>query len=251
MARTKKGRGGRRAKPSVRPSASFARKVKQVITKNSETKTKVFSSNVTAYNQQLNTVGDCLRLMPVVAGGVGEDQRIGNMIKLKSLNLRGTFTFTLAQTTSANCRIGVRVLILKTKRYMDWNAGASDFGTNYNKLLEGVNTGVTGILSEFNTPINRDYFTVVADKRYYISQSVFAGTQGQAAVTNTTKFINMKIPYCRRNLQYDQDFNVSEPLNFPYYMLVSYYKLGGEAADAAGTSYLTFQYTTTASYTDP
>ena len=253
MSKSKNGRGRRRViKQTAKPTAIFARKVKIVMAKQVEKKTCTYNSNVTAYNQQLNAVGDCLRLMPLIAQGTAENQRIGNEIKLKSLNLRGVLTFTLAQTASANTRIGVRLLILKAKRYMDWNASASDFGTNYTKLLEGSVNGFTGSLADFNTPINKDYFTVVADKRFYMSQSIQAGgaTPGQAQISETTKFINMRIPYSRRNIQYDQDFNSSEPLNYPYMMVLGYTKLGGDVADSGATTYLTLQYNTTATYTD-
>jgi len=255
MSKSKNGRGkGKRIiRQKALPTPVFARKVKIVMAKQVEKKTCTYNSNVTAFNQQINSTGDCLRLMPIITQGTAENQRIGNEIKLKSLNIRGVLTFTLGQTTAANTRIGVRVLILKAKRYMDWNASASDFGTNYTKLLEGSTTGFQGSLADFNTPINRDYFTVVSDKRFYMSQSTQQSgiaTPGQPQVSQTTKFINMKIPYSRRNIQYDQDFNNGEPLNYPYMMVVGYSKLGGEVADGAGASYLTLQYNTTATYTD-
>lgn len=249
--RAMRSRGGRKAtKRSNKPSKAFVRKVQKIIHKDVETKTTVFSSNVTAYNQQLSTTGDCLRLIPAISNGTAENQKIGNVIRLQSLNLRGVLTFFQGQTTSNNTRIGVRMMILKAKRFGDWNAAATDFATNYTKLLEGVSTGFQGELSQFNTPINHDYFSVVMDKRIYMSQSLQSASTLVYDNRFTTKFVNLNVPYSRRNIHYDQDNSATEPVDYPYFMLLGYTKLDGSAADAPGASYLTFQYTTTAKFED-
>jgi len=232
----------------------FVNSVKKIIAKDVETKTNVFTSNVTAFNQQINSSGDCLRLMPAIANGTAENQKIGNNIKLQSLNIRGVLTFTLGQTVADNVRIGVRLMVLRPKKYNDWNAGSLDFNTNYTKLLEGTTTGFQGTLQQFNTPTNNDYFSVVMDRRFYMSQSVQqsgVATPGQSYISETTKFVNFKVPYTtNKKLIYDQDSSLDESTNFPYFMILGYTKLSGASADATGTSYLTFQYTATAKYED-
>lgn len=215
-----------------------------------ETKVKVYTSNVTAFNQQITTTGDCLRLMPQILTGTSQDARIGTEIKMSSIKLRGVLTFTLGQTTAANTRIGVRLLILKAKRFQDWNSAATDFGTNYTKLLEGSAAGFTGTVQDFNTPVNRDYFAVIADKRYYMNQSLNSASTNTLEVYNTTKFVNMTIPYSRRTVVYDDQFSAGEAVNYPYFMVLGYCKLDGSSADLPITTYLTFQYTTTAYYND-
>lgn len=248
----RKGRKQRRPARATR-AKSFAARVKAVIAKDVETKVAVFNSNVTAFNQQINATGDCMRLMPAIANGTAENQKLGNVIKLQSLNIRGVLTFQLGQTTADNTRIGVRLMVLRPKRYGDWNAGATDFATNYTRLLEGTNTGFQGTLAQFNTPVNHDYFSVVMDKRFYMSQSVTPGgaTPGQPQVSETTKFVNFSVPYTKnKKVIYDQDYSLDEPINFPYFMVVGYTKLSGAAADAVGTTYLTFQYNATAKYED-
>jgi len=245
-------RGKRRMrKQSSKASKSFVKKVQRIIHKDTETKCVVYSSNATAFNQQINSTGDALRLMPQIANGTAENQKIGNIIRLQSLNIRGVLTMTLGQTTANNTRFGVRLLVLKAKRFGDWNQSATDFGTNYTRLLEGSTAGFTGLVADFNTPINRDYFSVVKDKRFYMSQSlnVSPGTTVNDTF-NTTKFINFNVPYSRRNVIYDQDFNATEAVNYPYFMCLGYCKLDGSAADAPGASYITLQYTATAKYED-
>lgn len=239
----------RMRKQSSKPSKSFVKKVQRIIHKDTETKVVVYSSNATAFNQQINSTGDALRLMPQIANGTAENQKIGNVIRLQSLNIRGVLTFAY-QTSSPNTRIGVRLLVLKAKRFSDWNQAATDLATNYTRLLEGSTAGFTGLVSDFNTPINHDYFSVVKDKRFYISQSLQSVATTVNDTVNTTKFINFNVPYSRRNVVYDQDFSATEPINYPYFMCLGYCKLDGSAADLPATTYLTLQYTATAKYED-
>lgn len=253
--RTKRSR--RTIKRSSQPSASFARKVQKVVSKNIETKTVVHQSNVTAYNAALNATGDCLRLIPPIANAVTGSALIGNEVRMQSLNLRGTLTFALSQTTANKTRIGVRLTILRCKRFQDWNAAAVDFGTNFGRLLDVPPTILSGqnlgTLTAFNTPINKDYFSVVADKRYYMSQSLQAVGTTVNSTVYTTKFVNMNIPYSRRLVEFDQNFSAAEAVNYPYFMLINWCMLDG-SSDAvppgSGDTSLTFQYVTTMKYED-
>ncbi|ALE29607.1 coat protein [Lake Sarah-associated circular virus-10] len=237
-------------KKMMKTSKSFVKKVQKIIHKDVETKVVVFNSNATAFNQQINSTGDCLRLLPDIVNGTSENTKIGNIIQLQSLNIRGVLTFALSQTASQNVRIGVRMLILRAKRFNDWNQSATDFATNYTKLLEGSTSGFDGSVAAFNTPVNHDYFSVVADKRFYMSQSVILASGPTINTNETTKFINFSVPYSRRKLTYDQDFSGLAPTNYPYFMVLGYSKLDGSVADGTGTTYLTFQYTATAKFED-
>lgn len=231
----------------------FAKRVQKVISKNVETKRVIYTSSVTAFNQPINAAGDGLRIIPQVSNGTLNNQRIGNSIRSQGIKLRGVLTFTLGQTASANCRIGVRMFILRAKRFMNWADTQADLDTNSNKLLEGTLTGSNGSLAAFNTPYNPDYYSVVLDKKFYMSQSVQqsgVATPGQAQISETTKFVNMTIPYSRRLINFDDQYSLNEAVNYPYIICLSYTKLAGDAPDGVGTSYLTFQYTTTMEYED-
>jgi len=254
----KRSNRSRKITRKLTPTRAFAKKVQKVISKNIETKTAVHQSNVTAYNAPLSATGDCLRLIPAIAQNATQNGLLGAEIRMQSLNLRGVMTFQLSQTTANNTRIGVRLTILRAKRFDDWNAAATDFATNYTRLLEvpaGIINGQNlGTLTQFNCPINRDYFSVVADKRYYLSQSlnVSPGTTTNSTVY-TTKFVNMNIPYSRRIVKFDQGFDTDDAVNYPYFMLINYCKLDGSSdvtPPSAGESLLTFQYVTTMKYED-
>ena len=139
---------------------------------------------------------------------------------------------------------------MRSKRFKDWNQAAIDLGTNYTRLLEGSTAGATGLVADFNTPINNDYFSVLKDKRFYMSQSNQTVGTTVNDTMNTTKFINFNVPYSRRKITYDQDFSANEPIDYPMFMCLFYCKLDGSAADLPATSYLTLQYVSTAKYED-
>jgi len=249
-----KNQGRKRMAKSSKPTKSFAQKVQRIISKNIETKTVVFNSNTTAYNAPLNAAGDCLRLLPDVGNSVNMIGKIGNEIRMQSLNLRGVLTLGLKQTTDNNVRIGVRISIIRSKRHNDWNLAATDFGnTAGSRLLEGGLTTNLGTVPQFTTPINRDYYSVVYDKRFYMSQSLQAVGTTMASTVYTTKFVNIKIPYSRRTLKFDENNSGNQPVNYPYFMLINYCKLDGTSdtiPPAAGESLVSLQYTTVLKYED-
>jgi hypothetical protein len=202
---------------------------------------------VTAFNQQINSSGDCLRLIPQVSNGTGQGTRIGNEIKATSLHVRGVLTFTLGQTSNTNIRIGVRMIILRAKRFADWQQTQTDFASSYTRLLEGSLSGFNGDLSNWNTPTNRDYFSVVKDKRFIMSLSL--GTSPQQ-VNQTVKYYSFKLPYSKRTLKYDENYSSTDPVNYPYVMVLGYTKLDGSVPDSSLTTYLTNQYVSTLKYED-
>lgn len=249
----KKTGGGRRKKRQLRKTVpKMANKVitnavKRIVGKQTENKVATFYSNVTAFNQQVNSSGDCLRLIPQISNGTGQGTRIGNEIKAKRLHIRGVLTMTLGQTASANLRFGVRMMIFRCKRFSDWQQTQTDFASSYTRLLEGSVNGLNGDLSNWNAPPNRDYFSIVKDKRY-----VF--TMGQGATTNevfnAVKHYSFTIPYSKKTLKYDENYSTTDPVNYAYVMVLGYTKLDGSLPDLAATTYLTNQYVTTLTYED-
>lgn len=247
--KTYRKRGITGSKITVSPKMKQA--IKQELLKDAENKKVIYSSGNFTSNQSLNSTTDVLQLLPFVLNGTGQEQKIGNTITIKSIQLRGVLTFTSPQLTVNNTRIGVKLWILRAKRFDDWLAARTDFGTNYIQFLEGVSTGWTGTLTNFNTPVNTDYFSVVYSKTYYMSQSLSSATTAQPTNQFTTKFINIKLPYCTgRKLHYDPGFDTDQPNDFPYFMMISYVKLDGSAADLDGTQYLNMNYSTTMNYMD-
>lgn len=234
-------------KRTAKPSRLFTRKVQKIIHKDVETKVATYISNVTAFNQQINSSGDCLRLIPQVSVGTGQGTRIGNEIKAQSLNIRGVMTITLGQTSLANLRIGVRMMIFKCKRFNDWQQTQTDFATSYTRLLEGSVNGMNGDLSNWNCPPNRDYFSIVKDKRFVFT---LGATTSPQETFNAVKHYSFNIPYSKKTLKFDENYSSTDPVNYAYVMVLGYTKLDGSVPDLAATTYLTNQYVTTLKYED-
>jgi len=227
------------------------RAIQAMISKDAETKYVINSSNYTSYNAQVNG-SEALRIMPQISNGTGGNQKIGNKIQLQKLSLRGVLSMQLNQTTANNTRFGVRLTMLRLKKFDDWQAANTDLATNFNKLLEGTLIGMDGSVVAYNTPLNLDYCTKIFDKKIYMTlPAVASGSQVQDAPTHSCKLLNFTIPFSKRVLNYDENNSSTEPVDYPYFMLISYCKLDGTgAAPAAGESLLQFQYTIKAEFED-
>lgn len=239
----------RMSRPKNKPSKSFVKKVQKIIHKDVETKKQVYLSSATAFNQQIQTQADCLRIMPSIPQGSANSNRIANEITIQEMRIRGCLTFALNQTAIALTRIGVRMMIVRAKRFNDWIAAATDFATSNGRLLE-TQGSFDGSVQCFNAPVNEDYYSVIVDKKFYFSQSQTAGGP-TTEVWNSTKLFDFKLPYHRnRKLIYDDNYLSGDATNYPYFILIGYVKLDGTAADASTVSNLTLQYTSTVKYED-
>lgn len=259
MAKNGNKKGARRVRKGAKriprkrsaPSKTFAKKVQKVISKNVESKVSVYTSpSMVPLNQFLDTSNDCLRLIPFVPNGTAQNQKLGTEIRVQSINFRGHLIFTIPQTSVNKTRIGVRFTILRGKRFNDWQAAQTDFTANYTRLLEGVITGNQGTVAQFNTPINKDYFSTVMDKRFYMSQSLNPAATTGYATSQTCKLLNFNIPYSRRKLIFEDGLDIDDPVNYPYFLLVNWCMLDGSAVTAPGDTSLSLQYTTTMKYED-
>lgn len=216
-----------------------------------EMKTQIYSPNTLTFNQYISATGDCLRLIPSISQSTIGSGRVGDSINLCSLNVRGVITLgSLDYATEANCRIGVRVMVLRAKRYADWNIASSNFATDSYKLLEG-NTQFTGYLYDFTTPINRDFFSVIKDKRFYLSRSHSNSGTIDYMLDKSYAAFNWNLKYHKRKLRYHDSTNgATDPVNYPYFMCIAYTKLNGDSPALSGTTGINLQYTTTAKFTD-
>lgn len=223
--------------------------VEAIIHKEAETKITMFSSNYTAYNQMVNG-SEAIRLLPDIANGTGGNQKLGNKIRLQRLKFRGVLCFSLPQSTINNTRIGVRMTIMRLKQFDDWQQSNLALAAGYTKLLEGYAGGMDGTVFAHNTPLNLDYCTKVTDKRFVFSFAQSSGTVSSQDVNNSFRMINFDIPYSRRFLNFDPDTSSNQPVDYPYFAVLSYCKLDGTAVDLPATAYLNLQYTVKAEFED-
>ncbi len=187
----------------------------------------------------------------------GYNMRIGDEIMLKHLDIEGFVSMndlTLAQ--QQNCRIGVRVMILKQR---DENTDVGFVSNSHaNKLLMNGELAVPGPGSFTGRPlnsiqaINRDLYAVRYDKTFYLAQSVDgdgSATSNQGPVKPTLKFFKHKMTFGKRGLKLKySDGNSDTPNNFPYVMVVGYTNLVD--SQVATNSQVNITMNSVATYTD-
>lgn len=187
----------------------------------------------------------------------GYNMRVGDEIMLKRLDIEGFVSMndlTIAQ--QQNCRIGVRVMILK-QRDENTDVGFVE-NSHADKLLMNGELSVPGPGSFTGRPlnciqeINRDLYAVRYDKTFYLATSLDGdgqATQNMGPVKPTLKFFKHKLTFGKRGLKLKYiDGNSDTPNNFPYVMVVGYTNLVDNSVASNGQVNITMN--SVATYTD-
>ena len=114
----------------------FKKKVQKVINANMEDKCAYLSVVNINYNSGINSTGDLNNLMPNVSNNVNDNGRIGDQVKMHSLNVRGHILSSLVYTSYSQCRIGVRMMIVSPKHYTAYSAILANSTQWLNTLLK-------------------------------------------------------------------------------------------------------------------
>ena len=211
-------------------------------------------------NGNVAASSNIVRILPLISQGDGQyNERIGNEIRLKHLDIKMLINYGLANLSTNNnedTSLGVRVMILRQK---DANASAAAI-ENFqgNKLLEnGLASGAPAAFSgdTFNLlqKINREQFTVRYDKVHYID-AAYRYSGGGTTVTQSffppkSKVISKRLSFGKNGLKLTYGNGASsDPTNFPYFMVL------GVASTVSTTvpsnNLLRYSYSANASYTD-
>lgn len=269
---TRKGRPykSRRNRKALRarsqPSKKFVRSVKQIVKSLTETKQAFHNSgnSLTFFNSGVDSAGDMLQVLPNIAQSVLDNGRIGDQIRSQNLNIRGYLKLNINaasgtagdSTTLPNVIARLMVVSIKSRsNYTDASSGPGFLATLLKK--GGTTVGFTGVLSDINAPINRDVFTVHADRKFYLNQdyvnAIGASVPSQYLAQNikdTVKFFNINVKCKNKVLKYDEDISGGLlPSNFAPIMLLGYSYLDGSAPDTISTN-LGMQYISTLNYED-
>ena len=187
----------------------------------------------------------------------GYNIRIGDEVMLKHLDIKGFVSMNdLTLANQQNCRIGVRVMILKQR---DENTDLGFVSNSHaDKLLMNGELAIPGPGSFTGRPlnciqdINRDLYAVRYDKTFYLAQAYDGdgqATNNQGPVKPTLKFFKHKMTFGKRGLKLKYtDGNSDTPNNFPYVMVVGYTNLVDNAAATNGQVNITMS--SVATYTD-
>lgn len=227
---------------------NFNRKVKMVLSQLAENKQAYHTTgnSLIKFNSGIDAVGDLVQILPAVSVGVSENQRIGNQVRAKNLNVRGYVKLDINDTTDSTKlpHVLVRMMVITMKvcpSYQDAQTLASKIGTLLKK--GGTTTGYTGLLQDQFASINTDVFTVHHDYKFALKQD-FINVIGAAApsttivqdVSKTIKFFNFNVKCKNRLLRYDEDVGSDiYPSNFGPFLVLGYTYADGSSADVLDT----------------
>ena len=124
-----------------------------------ETKQAFHQNALTNFNSGISGSGDCLQVIPSIASGTLDNQRVGDQIRPQSLSIRGIINMVPQDPTQSLGvrRIGVRVMIVSVKAYPTYAVAAANTATWMPGLLKkgGTTTSFAGALDD------RDWETIM------------------------------------------------------------------------------------------
>lgn len=240
-----------KSKSVRKPKGVFKKKVQAVIRSMAEDKTAYTSldeSTLVTFNSAINNTAEILQIVPNIAEGSAENQRIGDRIKPTSLTISGYIRFNPVLTGNINpatpgvCQVGVRLFIvsLKSKSNLtEVQASAAPL----NQLLKkgGTNVGFTGLISDLQAPVNTDLWTLHHSKVFYLSQSYnnYATQVGywETDISNQIRFFKHSLKVKSKTFNYDDGTSSSlQPTNYAPVMLLGYSYLNGQTPDAVAAN---------------
>lgn len=226
-----------------RPKKALAKMVKQIVLKNQETKMASDQFTITGFNSSITAQSDCIKVLPTVAQGQGQNSRIGTEIKPLKLVIRGYVVY------NADALAGARMLGARLFCYSDRSVSNYQVATNSGNSLQllevgGVPVQYTGTPMNWCTPTNKSLFKFYADKRMKILKPY--GLTNTLSPTNTNEITGMDnslfhpftitIPASKMPsvLRYDETLS-GNPTNFAPYISIGYSDLLGFTPDTVLT----------------
>lgn len=186
-------------KASAHLSKPMRNAVKKLI--HGQAENKLYQSGNTGYNSfYIRTTGltssDPIAIAPTIIQGQGQSNRIGNSIMIRKAHLRGILSLTDSASAGTVNYAGpfyVRMMIGYVKQTPTTLPTTADF----NQLFQTNNSSqnANSYLTTLQYPVNKDYWTIVHDKRHKI------GTAFNVNNLNTTNGIG------------NNDFSIAKLLN--------------------------------------
>lgn len=247
--RKPKSKGRKSVHRRRKSKVSFDKRVLSVIDKQRELKITRPMSNETEVISGVN-IANALSIMPPISQGDNEYQRSGNQITLKKIVINSYYMNVFPVDSNRVTRPMVRRWILKQKNSNADNVLTGTTPLLSNNFLEN-SQAYTGTITDYNTPVNKNAFTVRREKKRVLpcpnSQGVVNQNTGSIdksfwMVTDTLTFGKGK------KLNY-RTSGSTQPSDFDYF-LVHQASPMGEPAYGVGETPIYYTQTVTAYYYD-
>lgn len=231
---TKKRVYRRRARVPPTKKPTFAKRVKSVISKMAENKNVNFHGTVPLYPYGSTLWGDGIltctpdSLFLAIDQGVGQGDRVGNSIRVKSLKMTGVLrTLPYNAITNPNpCPFYVKMFFLTRK-----DTPTDVFGSLEDLLRFGNSAespGHSGFLQNLYRPVNTDNWTIHTTRIFKLGYGSYTGTStdpDQQAYSNNdfklNHFINIDLTkYCTKQIKFNDNTTTPSTRNIVMYPVV-------------------------------
>ncbi len=222
--RRKAPRGQRKKRPRI----SFNKRVLSVLNSQRELKVSVPNGSEHTVEQQIShPAGSLIGIMPPIAQGDNEYQRSGNQITLKKIVINAYYMLAFPIADNADTRALIRHMIVKQR-----NSNASNIldGTTpflENNVLEN-SSPYTGGITNFNTPINRNGFTVRKQIKRIMSCPNSQGltNQNTGSINKSYFMVTYTMTFGKgKKLNY-RTAGSNQPADFDYFLMHSASPMG-------------------------
>lgn len=228
---------------------SFDKRVLHVLDKQRELKISRPQSVETEVTSGVTLI-NCASIMPGISQGDNEYQRSGNQITLKKLVINSYYTNVFPVDSNRKTRPMVRRWIIKQK-----NSNASNVldGTTpllSNNFLEN-SQAYTGSITDYNTPVNKNAFTVRRERKRVLPCPNSQGPTNQNSGSIDKSFWMVKdiLTFGKgKKLNYRTSGAV-QPSDFDYFLCHQASPMG-EPAYGLGETPVYYTQTVTAYYYD-
>lgn len=217
----------RKRKPTAyKMTKPMKTQVQKLIDSNLETKYKcepAFGGSASDYTnhsfsfspQQLVLPGgqkDLIKLIPAIAQGTGNAERIGDQVNLQSLRCRFHFSISPgARWETENSLFHCRLLIISCKKLVKYADLVNNWTSGLqlkNDLLKPAGDGENFKCDPYSItwPVNRELFTVHAERRFVMTRGAKQGDdQSNIHMPSPIKVINVNLKVKSKRLKYTED----------------------------------------------
>ena len=227
----------RKAVKGAKVSAGVKAYVKRALRADEEEKIQpgvgLVAQYVTPVIGPLSSPGNIIALIPKIATGVTQGERVGSEIRPKAFSVKGIVNLSGKVNQAWNLR--VRMMIVQDKSNLDFSQQADFTNAVANSLLmdqggAGATVGYTGSLVQHFLPINTDRYKVWYDTEFPLSSPVgqtsqqsplIAGAMASMPPNSARSFdISVKLP---TTLKYDDGAGATNwPLGSAPYLLIGW-----------------------------
>lgn len=175
---------GMKSKPNTKYS-NLKKYVDRMIS--SKTETKVISlTNTQIYNSTISSTSELYNIIPNIAEGTADNNRIGNSIDLMYTNSRGYITFSTASPNTYGS-LDVCLYHLISKRNRD---GSNRVSSDLNIIKNGTVKGqYDGTLASSLAPINTEDFVIISKKNVKLIPLPFNQPASTALPTTSSNIV--------------------------------------------------------------